>query len=52
MPKFKIPYKLKGGLGGTQRMVVEASNSTIAKEIAKGRLAPGAKITGSPTPSS
>ena len=52
MPKYKMPYRLKGGLGGTQKMIVEAGNTTIAKEMVKGRLPPGAKITGSPTPSS
>ena len=47
--KYKVPYTLASGYGGTQYIVVEAKAANIARMIAEGQLPPGARFTGTAT---
>lgn len=47
--KYQVRYNLKGGLGGTQTIIVEANNSTEAYQKAKGMIPSDATIAGTPT---
>ena len=35
MPKYNVPYKVKGGFGGTLHMIVEAPDGFTSKKMFK-----------------
>ena len=39
MAKYNVRYKLKGGLGGTLHMIVDATSGYVAKAIVQSMIA-------------
>ena len=51
MAKYNVPYKLKGGLGGTLHMIVDATSGYVAKAIVQSMIsANGGEVIGTPVP--
>ena len=49
MAKYNVPYKVKGGYGGTLHMVVEAPDGNTAKKIVQSMIsANGGEVIGTP----
>lgn len=49
MAKYDVPYKVKGGYGGTLHMIVEAPDGTTAKKIVSSMIsANGGEVIGTP----
>lgn len=49
MAKYDVPYKVKGGFGGTLHMEVKTPDGTTAKKIVQSMIAAnGGEVIGTP----
>jgi len=51
MAKYNVPYKVKGGFGGTLHMIVDAPSGSVAKALVQSMIAAnGGEVIGTPVP--